>query len=69
MKINSEEYERYYSGSVRNIIVQTHQGVRIQFPASAVRAFITTKGVQGDFVIEMDSNNKLLSLQLLEKRK
>lgn len=66
MHITAEEYERYYSGAVHNIIVKTHQGVRVQFPASAVRAFVTVGGVQGDFVIVMDSDNKLVSLKQLE---
>lgn len=65
MKINADEYESYYSGAVRNIIVMTHQKVRVQFPASAVRPFVTARGVLGDFVIEMDSDNKLVSLKQL----
>jgi len=65
MKLSSDEYQRYYSGTVRNIIVKTHQGVSVQFPASAVRNFVTNDGVNGNFVITMDSNNKLISLQRL----
>jgi len=65
MKISSDDYQRYYSGTVRNIIVMTHQGVRVQFPASAVRNFVTNDGINGDFIITMDSNNKLIGLQRL----
>ena len=65
MKLSSDEYQRYYSGTVHNIIVMTHQGVRVQFPASAVRNFVKKDGVNGDFVIIMDSNNKLVSLERL----
>ena len=65
MKISAEEYQRYYDGTVRNIIVMTHQGVSVQFPASAVRSFVKSDGVNGSFVITMDSNNKLLGLQRL----
>ena len=65
MKLSSDEYQRYYSGTVRNIIVMTHQGVSVQFPASAVRNFVKSDGVSGNFVITMDSDNKLVSLQRL----
>jgi len=65
MKLGSDAYQRYYSGKVSNIIVMTHQGVRVQFPASAVRNFVTNDGINGDFVIIMDSSNKLISLQKL----
>lgn len=65
MKLNADEYERYYRGSARYIVAMTHQGVSIQFPASAVRKFITKEGIRGNFVITMDSNHKLVSLQKL----
>ena len=63
MRITADEYERYYQGTVRNILVMTHQGVRVQFPASAVRPFVTEEGVSGNFMITMDANNKLTSLK------
>jgi len=66
MRLNSAEYERYYRGTAQNIRIMTHQGVSIQFPASAVRPFLQSDGVNGDFVIFMDSNNKLVSLRKLE---
>jgi len=63
MKLNAEEYERYYRGSARNIIVMTHQGVSVQFPASAMQNFITNDGISGTFMITMDENNKLVALK------
>jgi len=63
MRLNSDEYESYYRGRVQNIRIMTHQGVRIQFPASAVRPFLQSEGVNGDFVIIMDADNKLIDLQ------
>lgn len=65
MKLSKEKYEQFYRGTVRNIIVMTHQGVSVQFPASAVRNFVTSEGISGNFIITMDSNNKLVSLQRL----
>ena len=65
MKLSKEKYEQYYKGVVRNIIVTTHQGVSVQFPASAMRSFVDNDGVKGSFVIIMDSDNKLVNLQRL----
>jgi len=65
MKLNADEYEKYYRGAAHNIIVKTHQGVRVQFPAAAVRSFVTPEGILGNFIITMDSDNKLINLQKL----
>ena len=65
MQLKADEYERYYRGTVRNIIVVTHQGARVQFPASAVREFVSDDGVCGDFQITMNKDNKLVSLKKL----
>lgn len=61
--LTDAEYQDYYRGVARNIIIMSHQGVRVQFPASALRAYVTREGVHGDFVITMDSANKLVSLR------
>jgi len=67
MNISEADYQSYYRGAARNIIVMSHQGVSVQFPASAVRPFVEADGVHGDFIIEMNSQNKLVSLNKLLK--
>ncbi len=57
------EYQAYYSGIVQDVSVVTHNGLRINFPASALRPYISHDGIQGEFVIEFDENNKLITLQ------
>lgn len=63
LQLSADEYQRYYRGSAHNIIVMSHQGVSVKFPASSVRSFVTAGGVQGDFIITMDNNNKFVSLK------
>lgn len=63
IQLSETEYQEYYRGVARSIVVMTHQGVRIQFPASALRSYITRQGIHGDFVIIMDSRNKLVSIK------
>ncbi len=63
LHLSSDEYQSFYRGVAKNIIVRSDQGVNVQFPASAVRSFVTANGVHGNFVITMDNNNKLISVQ------
>jgi len=63
MKLSKEKYERFYRGTAQYIIVMTHQGVSLQFPASAMRNYITNEGISGTFMITMDENNKLVALK------
>jgi len=63
LQLSPDEYQSYYRGAAQNIVVMTHQGVSVQFPASAVRAFVKADGVHGNFIITMDANNKLISLK------
>jgi len=63
LNIANEEYLRYYRGSAHNVLVMTWQGKKVQFPASALRPFVTNKGIQGHFVLVMDENNKLVELR------
>ena len=63
LQLSADEYQSFYRGTAHNIIVMSHQGVSLQFPASAVRSFITINGIHGDFLITMDDDNKLLSVE------
>ena len=60
--IPAHEYQAYYSGVARNVSTRTREGISIQFPASALQRFVTHEGIQGDFEIEFDQNNKLVAV-------
>lgn len=63
LSISAEEYLRYYQGEVLNVAVSTHQGVQLRFPASALRPYITQDGINGQFVLFTDANNKMIELR------
>ena len=63
LNISADEFERVYRGSARNILATDEQRRRIQFPASALRPFVTHEGVRGVFVIRVDTCNKLIDVQ------
>ncbi|MDD3517020.1 MAG: DUF2835 domain-containing protein [Chromatiales bacterium] len=63
LDIPAEEYLRYYSGRASAVVVRANNGLRVRFPASAIRRFVTRDGIQGRFHLKVDENNRLLSLE------
>ncbi len=63
LSISATEYLRYYQGGARNVSVNTHQGVRVRFPASALRPYVTKDGISGQFALLIDANNKMIELR------
>lgn len=65
LSISAEKMLSYYQGGAQQVIARDSQGLRIVFPAQALRPFVTRDGVQGQFRIRVDDNNKLIDLQKL----
>lgn len=62
LNISAEAYQRLYRGTVRNVLARDSRGLAVQFPASALRPFVTREGVHGLFLIRVDADNKLLGI-------
>jgi len=65
LNISREQALRYYQGTARVVVVTTTTGQKLQFPAEHIRAFIGEKGIEGQFSIQFDDNNKLVGLNKL----
>jgi hypothetical protein len=63
LNIPTERYMRYYRGQARAVVVKGFDGRTVQFPADALRPFVTHNGVSGIFVIRFDQNNKLVGIE------
>lgn len=63
LNINSEELLKLYRGSARHVAATSLDGQSIRFPAEALKPFVTHHGVQGQFTLIVDGDNKLLDLQ------
>ena len=61
INLSTEEFMPYYQGKIHNVVVTTHQGLKVQFPAMHLRKFLLNGGVKGNFCLET-KNNKFLSL-------
>ena len=66
LSIPKEEYLRVYRGTARTVFAYTREGRSIQFPVNILQSFVKQDGVHGDFVIEVDSRNKFVSIKKVE---
>jgi len=61
LHLTYHEFLPYYEGQVHAIVVRTTDGIRIQFPASHIRKYVTSTGIRGYFCMNTE-NNKFLSI-------
>ena len=63
LNIDSEELLKLYRGSAREVVARSLDGQNIRFPAEVLKPFVTHNGVQGQFALVVDANNKLIDLR------
>ena len=63
LNIDSEELLKLYRGSAREVVAKSLNGQNIRFPAEVLKPFVTHNGVQGQFALVVDANNKLIDLR------
>ncbi len=65
LDIPAERFRAWYAGAVRDVVARAEDGRRVQFPASALRPFVTHDGVHGRFRLRIDGAQRLISLERL----
>ncbi len=65
IRIDRDEYLRYYAGTASTVRAKTHQGLVIDFPATALKPWITHAGIIGTFSITMNDDHKLVDIKRL----
>lgn len=63
LQISPEQYQRYYAGSAKAVVVTATDGRTLKFPANAIQKFVTQEGIQGVFEIQFDDNNKMIGIK------
>jgi hypothetical protein len=63
LAIPAGRYLAYYRFDANEVIAQTTDGRTIQFPAGALRRFVTHDGVHGLFEVNFNANFKLISVE------
>lgn len=66
LHFTTEEYLQYYEGIAKAIQVRSLCGKTIQFPADKMREFVLADGVHGTFKMQLDDNNKFVSIRQLK---
>ena len=66
LHIDAAEYVRLYSGSATTVVARARSGLRVQFPAGALRPFVLHNGIHGVFELVIDERNKLQSLTRID---
>lgn len=65
IKLSYEKYFEFYQGYADQVLVRATDGRKIRFPAEILKPYLTREGINGDFIIHFDRNNKYQSLQKL----
>ncbi|MCB1830834.1 MAG: DUF2835 domain-containing protein [Chromatiaceae bacterium] len=63
--LSADRFLHYYRGNARSVIVRADDGRRIRLPAANLRPFLLSDGINGEFELTLDENNKLLDIRRL----
>lgn len=66
LDLGHDDVLAYYQGHYQVISALTTEGLRIEFPASAIKPYVSHDGIHGLFAIEFDDNHKLVGVQRVE---
>ena len=66
--ISPDDYAKYYEGVVTEVQVETYSGLILRFPASVLRKYLTHNGIHGAFEMEVDQNDKFVSIRNIDKK-
>ncbi len=58
LSISSQQYQQYYAGQAKNVVVIADNGKRLKFPAKILQKLVTHDGIHGRFRIEFDQQHK-----------
>ena len=61
--LTADAFLRYYQGSANAVIVRAEDGRRIQLPAANLRPFLLRDGINGEFELTLDDDNKLVDIR------
>ena len=66
LNLSAQRYLRFYQGNAKSVSVLADDGRRLEFPANALRPFVTRQGIQGHFEIQIDEDNRLQQIRRID---
>ena len=65
LRIDADEYLKYYRGHARFVTCRARDGRTIQFPVPILARFVTREGINGSFKIQFDGEGKFVAISRL----
>ena len=65
LAISAGDYLAYYRGEVREVAVRAADGRSIRSPANILRPFLSHTGVNGEFALQYDEQNRFVGIRKL----
>lgn len=66
LHISSDEFQRLYEGTAKEVVARSIDGLRVRFPANILRPFITHAGISGRFSIHFNNDNRFQGIDKID---
>jgi len=65
LNISADDWQVFYQGGIRSIIVRAFNGLKLSIPARNFIPYVGFTGIQGTFEITFNEQRKIVRLQKL----
>ncbi len=62
LQLTPHQVEEYYRGRARHVVAEAADGRIIQLPIKVLHPFISKQGIQGDFLVTTDDENRFVKI-------
>lgn len=66
LHISAERFLNFYRGAAQTILARARDGRSVSFPCNLVQPFVQHDGIHGNFVLELDANNRCIRMRRQE---
>ena len=68
LSIPAHRYLSYYRGEADTGVARANDGRIIHLPAAVLRPLLRREGIEGEFLLRIDENDKFISLTPVERQ-
>ena len=67
LQLTPHQVEEYYRGRAQQVVAEAADGRIIQLPIKVLHSFISKQGIQGDFLVTTDDDNRFVKIAPLKR--
>ena len=67
LQLTPRQVEEYYRGRAQQVVAEAADGRIIQLPIKVLHSFISKQGIQGDFLVTTDDDNRFVKIAPLKR--